>query len=348
MAHQWDVIIIGAGLAGSALAENLSRCGLRILLVEATEPGNGGASARSRGMVRVYDPVPELMRYNLDGVREWRRLNQRWPGLFCQCGLLYLLKEAHIPGAQALLPAFSSPDYPIDLISREQARQLIPGLNIPQQAEVLYEPLAGYVDPRLACQLLAHQARVQGTEVLAGVQVTSVESHPQGVSVHTAHQRFSGRLAVVAAGAYSRTLLPDIPMFSRSIALAHLYSVESQAPQACLIDEYSGSYMRPGSASFFFAGGAVQQDADEPTQLQHNPSAHSANLALAQKRLPDTPLQLSHGWNGYDGYTTDFLPQIKLMGEHHLALFCGFSGRGAKYIPAAARQFSQQLQEYLQ
>ncbi len=348
MAHQWDIIIIGAGLAGSALAANLSQCGLRILLVEATEPGNGGASARSRGMVRVYDPVPELMRYNLNGVREWRRLNQRWPGLFCQCGLIYLLKEAHIPGVQAVLPTFSSPDYPIELISREQAAQLIPGLNIPQQAGVLYEPLGGYIDPRLACQLLAHQARVQGTELLAGVQVTGVESHPNSISVHTTHQIFTGRLAVVAAGAHSRTLLSDLPVFSRSIALANLYSQEAQAPQTCLIDEYSGSYMRPGSASFVFAGGAAQQDADEPSQLQHKQSAHSVNLALAQKMLPDTPLQLSNGWDGYDGYTTDFLPQIKLMGERHLALFCGFSGRGAKYIPAAARQFSQQLQEYLQ
>ncbi|NDJ58212.1 FAD-binding oxidoreductase [Enterobacteriaceae bacterium 4M9] len=348
MENQWDIIIIGAGLAGSALAENISRSGLRTLLVDATEPGSGGASARSRGMVRVYDPDPTLMQYNVEGVREWRRLNQRWPGLFCQCGLIYLLKEANIAGAQALLPTFSSPDYPIELISREQALRLMPGLNIPAQAGILYEPHGGYVNPRLACQLLAHQAQEQGAEVLAGVQVTGVESQTDGVRVHTAQQILTARLAVVAAGAHSRTLLADIPVFSRSIALANLYSVQAQAPQTCLIDEYSGSYLRPGSASFVFAGGAPQHDADEPEQLQHHQSAHSVNLHLAQKMLPDTPFQLSHGWDGYDGYTTNFLPQVQLMKERHLALFCGFSGRGAKYIPATARQFSQQLQEFLQ
>lgn len=348
MVNQWDVIIIGAGLAGSALAENISQRGLRILLVEATEPGNGGASAQSRGMVRVYDPDPTLMRYNVDGVREWQRLNQRWPGLFCQCGLIYLLKEAHIPGVKAVLPTFSSPEYPIELISHEQAGQLLPGLHIPPQAGVLYEPRGGYVNPRLACQLLAHQAREQGTEVLSGVQVTGVESHHDGVCVHTVYQRFTARLAVVAAGAHSRTLLPQTPVFSRSIALATLYSAQAQAPQICLIDEDSGSYMRPGSASFVFAGGAAQQDADEPSQLQHNQHAHSLNLALAQTLLPEAQLQLSHGRDGYDGYTRDFLPQMQLMRERHLALFCGFSGRGAKYIPAAARQFSQQIEEYLQ
>lgn len=348
MANHWDIIIIGAGLAGSALAENISRSGLRTLLLESAEPGSGGASARSRGIVRVYDPNPTLMQYNVGGVREWRRLNQRWPGIFRQCGIVYLLKEEHIPDAQLLLREFSSSEYPVEFISRQQAQQRMPGLNIPLRAGILYEPQGGYVNPRLACQLLAHQAREQGAELLEGASVNRIESQSRGVSVHTAQQVFTARLAVVAAGAHSRTLLPEIPLFSRSIPLSTLYSQSAQAPQICLIDEYSGSYMRPGSASFVFAGGAPQHDADLPAALPQTQGLHPANLQLAQQMLPGVPLQLSHGWDGYDGYTTDFLPQTRLIADRHLALFCGFSGRGAKYIPDAARQFSQQLCEYLQ
>ncbi|WON77777.1 FAD-dependent oxidoreductase [Serratia sp. UGAL515B_01] len=348
MVNHWDIIIIGAGLAGSALAENISQSGLRTLLLESAEPGSGGASARSRGIVRVYDPNPTLMQYNVGGVREWQRLNQRWPGIFRRCGVIYLLREEHIPGAQVLLREFSSSEYPIELISRQQAQKLMPELNIPPKAGILYESQGGYVNPRLACQLLAHQAREQGTELLEGVQANRVESQRSGVNVHTEHQVLSARLAVVAAGAYSRTLIPEIPLFSRSIPLSTLYSTDAQAPQTCLIDEYSGSYMRPGSTSFVFAGGAPQHDAAAPTALPQSISAHSANLQLAQQMLPGIPLQLSHGWDGYDGYTADFLPQTRLIAERHLALFCGFSGRGAKYIPDAARQFSQQILEYLQ
>ncbi len=348
MANHWDIIIIGAGLAGSALAENISQSGLRTLLLESAEPGSGGASACSRGIVRVYDPSPTLMQYNVGGVREWRRLNQRWPGIFRQCGIIYLLREEHIQGAQGLLRAFSSSEYPIALISRHQAQRVMPGLNIPSQAGILHEPQGGYVNPRLACQLLAHQAREQGTELLEGVQVKRVESQSNGVSVHTEHQVLTARLAVVAAGAHSRTLIPEIPLFSRSIPLSTLYSTGAQAPQTCLIDEYSGSYMRPGSTSFVFAGGAPQHDATAPAALPQTRGVHPANLQLAQQMLPDVPLQLSHGWDGYDGYTADFLPQTRLIAERHLALFCGFSGRGAKYIPDAARQFSQQICEYLQ
>lgn len=348
MTNQWDVIIIGAGLAGSALAENISQSGLRILLLESAEPGSGGASARSRGIVRVYDPNPTLMQHNVGGVHEWRRLNQRWPGIFRQCGIVYLLKEDNIPHARLLLREFSSPDYPIELISRQQAQKLMPRLNIPLQAGILYEPQGGYINPRLACQLMAQLAREQGAELLEGVQVKHIESQNSGVSVHTEHQVFTARLAVVAAGAHSRALIPEIPLFSRSIPLSTLYSMHAQAPQACLIDEYSGSYLRPGSASFVFAGGAPQHDAQGPNALPQTDGLHPANLQLAQQLLPGIPLQLSHGWDGFDGYTTDFLPQIKLIAERHLALFCGFSGRGAKYIPDAARQFSQQIREYLQ
>lgn len=233
MANHWDIIIIGAGLAGSALAENISRSGLRTLLLESAEPGSGGASARSRGIVRVYDPNPTLMQYNVGGVREWRRLNQRWPGIFRQCGIVYLLKEEHIPDAQLLLREFSSSEYPVEFISRQQAQQRMPGLNIPLRAGILYEPQGGYVNPRLACQLLAHQAREQGAELLEGASVNRIESQSRGVSVHTAQQVFTARLAVVAAGAHSRTLLPEIPLFSRSIPLSTLYSQSAQAPQIC-------------------------------------------------------------------------------------------------------------------
>ncbi|BET98880.1 NAD(P)/FAD-dependent oxidoreductase [Xenorhabdus taiwanensis] len=348
MANHWDIIIIGAGLAGSALAENISQSGLRTLLLESSEPGSGGASARSRGIVRVFDLNPILMQYNVGGVREWRRLNQRWPGIFHQCGVIYLLREEHIPSAQALLREFSSSEYPIEFISSQQAQRLMPGLNIPSQAGILYESQGGYVNPRLACQLLAHHAQKQGAELLEGVQVKRVESQSNGVSIHTENQVLTARLAVVAAGAYSRTLIPDIQLFSRSIPLTTLYCPDAQAPQTCLIDEYSGSYMRPGSTSFVFAGGAPQNDAATPAALPQTRSVHPTNLQLAQQMLPAIPLQLSHGWEGYDGYTADFLPQTRLIIERHLALFCGFSGRGAKYIPDAARQFSQQILEYLQ
>ncbi|MGP2502519.1 NAD(P)/FAD-dependent oxidoreductase [Pantoea ananatis] len=348
MANQWDIIIIGAGLAGTALAENISWSGLSTLLLDSAEPGCGGASARSRGIVRVYDPNPTLMHYNVGGVREWRRLNERWPGIFRQCGILYLLREENIPDAQQLLREFSSSDYPIELIPLQQAQTLMPGLSIPSQAGILYEPRGGYVNPRLACQLMVHQALERGVELLEGAQVKRIESQKNRVSVHTEQNIYTSRLVVVAAGAHSRVLVPEIPLFSRSIPLSTLFSAGAQAPEACLIDEYSGSYLRPGTASFVFAGGAPQYDAPTPTALPKTNGLHPANLELAQQMLPGIPFQLSHGWDGYDGYTSNYLPQIKLIAERNLALFCGFSGRGAKYIPDAARQFSQQIIEYLQ
>lgn len=348
MTNPWDFIVIGAGLAGSSLAANLSLTGARTLLLEAAAPGCGGASARSRGIVRVYDPNSTLMRYNVGGVREWRRLNQRWPGIFTECGIVYLLRAENIAAAQALTGEFSSPDYPITLLSQKQAKVLMPDLHIPSQAGILFEEKGGYVNPRLACQLLANQAREQGAELLEGISVTRLESQRDGVAVHTDNQVFHARLAVVATGAYSPGLVPESVLFSRSIPLSNLYSSTAQAPGKCLIDEYSGSYMRPGSPAFVFAGGAQQHDAPTPEALPQTAGWHPANLELARKLLPDTPLQHSHGWDGYDGYTADFLPEVRLLADRHVALFCGFSGRGAKYIPDAARQFSLQLREYLQ
>lgn len=123
-----------------------------------------------------------------------------------------------------------------------------------------------------------------------------------------------------------------------------------QLPQeTCLIDEHSGNYIPPGSTSFVFAGGAQQYDATSPAALPQTFGSHQANLPLAQQMLQDIPVQLSNGcWDGYDGYTSNFLPHARLIAERHLALFYGISGRGAKYIPDAARQISRQIGKYLQ
>ncbi|MEI7375996.1 FAD-dependent oxidoreductase [Dickeya chrysanthemi] len=343
----WDIVIIGAGLAGSALAANVSQPGRRTLVLEATTPGSGGASAHSRGIVRVYDPNPSLMRKNVGGVQEWRRLNQRWPGVFTSCGVLYLLKDAHRETALPMIEAFSSPDYPIELISAQQAMQLLPGLSIPPQTSVIWEPGGGYVNPRLACQLLIEQARRQGAEILEGTTVSAVEPGRNGVRVRAGGVTVRTRLAVIAAGAYSSELAPVRGLFSRSIPLSSLYSPSVQAPGVCLIDEDSGSYLRPNSAAFVFAGGSTQHDAPFVHQLSWLPERHQMNQQLAQQRLPGTELCLVDGRDGYDGYTPDFIPEISVMPDAGLALFCGFSGRGAKYIPDAARQFSEQLQAML-
>ncbi|WP_373328642.1 NAD(P)/FAD-dependent oxidoreductase [Cronobacter turicensis] len=342
-----DLIIIGAGLAGSALASFASRLGLRVLVLDVTTPGAGGATAHSRGIVRVYDQHPVLMEMNRDGVTEWARTAQRWPGVFTRCGVLYLLKDEHRDNARSAIDDFSDDDYPMAFIEPARAREMLPALTPNAGDVILWEPLGGYVNPRLACQAFIAEARQHGAQVLEGTRVSAVNQTREGASVTAGSQTFTARLAVVAAGANSVTLAADCPVFSRTIPLSSLYSPTGEAPGVCLLDERSGGYLRPDGRDVAFVGGAPQHDAARPEQLQWSKANQRYHQKLTQHLLPGSDLHVVDGRDGYDGYTADLLPEIRLEKDKAIALFCGFSGRGAKYIPAAARRFSEQIKERL-
>src|SRR5215471_14374432 len=74
-AEQADVVIIGAGLAGSAAARALASRGRSVVLVEAFEPGHrrGGSHGSARIFRRAY-PDPLYVRLTGDAQALWREL----------------------------------------------------------------------------------------------------------------------------------------------------------------------------------------------------------------------------------------------------------------------------------
>ncbi|WP_350306505.1 NAD(P)/FAD-dependent oxidoreductase [Photorhabdus viridis] len=351
MASQWDLIIVGGGLAGSALASWCSQLPLKILLLEATVPGAGGATAHSRGIIRVYDPLYALMTKSIQGIKVWSEIAVKHPDVFTRCGLVYLLKAEHQALARERIAEFSSDEYPIHMLSEAESACRFPALQhhcFSNGRITLWEPLGGYVNPRQAAHIFVDKARFHGVEILEGSPVKAVREVPGGVEVITGvGTRLPARLAVIATGAHTPQLYPESQIFSRTIPLSCLQSMQFDAPEQCVIDENSGGYLRPESSSFFFVGGATQYDASDPDQLHWQPEQANARHHQLANQLLLCQSTVVDGRNGYDGYTANYLPEIQCLPDRDIAIFSGFSGRGAKYIPWAAREFSQQLAERL-
>ena len=80
-----DVIVIGAGVAGCAVARELARYDLDVLVLEAGYDVACGASRTNSGIVHGgYDPIPGTLkaRYNVAGAR-------MMPGLAAEIGFRY-------------------------------------------------------------------------------------------------------------------------------------------------------------------------------------------------------------------------------------------------------------------
>ena len=173
-----DVIVIGAGSVGANVAYRLAVRGARVTVLEAGAPG-GGTSGVSFAWTNSFNKTPrDYHDLNTAGMAEHRALAQELGGgaWHPQEGAI-AWEEA--PAARAHLKEtverLASWDYPVELISPQQARALEPDLHIaPHVDEVVYTKSEGYVEVvPLIGALLAHAMRL-GAHVLAGQRVTGV------------------------------------------------------------------------------------------------------------------------------------------------------------------------------
>ncbi len=343
-----EIAVIGGGLAGAALAWALAERQHPALLIERSTIGGGGATAHSRGIVRAYDPEPRLVVLGLEGVRVWAELEAERPGLFRRPGVLYFPAPGSRDRVRAFIADHREVSYPVELIDGAAAADVCPVLHEDlacADRPALWEPAGGYVDPRAGARLLADTAQALGGTVLEGCAIEAIAPRADGVELRTSAGRLTVRRAIVAAGAAALELLPDrATLFCRSIPLTSFADEPSATPQVCLIDEVSRCYLRPGGPELYFGGGARQVDAPVPGQLTVDPAAaNQENLVLSRRVLATSGNAVLAAHIGHDAYTPDFLPISVLPDAGGVGLLAGFSGRGAKYIPALARRYAAAL-----
>ncbi|WP_018507812.1 bifunctional tRNA (5-methylaminomethyl-2-thiouridine)(34)-methyltransferase MnmD/FAD-dependent 5-carboxymethylaminomethyl-2-thiouridine(34) oxidoreductase MnmC [Thiobacillus thioparus] len=166
------VAVVGAGVAGAAVAHALAQRGVAVTVLERAD---SPAQAASGNPVAVFRPVisrddnraTRLTRAAfLHDLRAWAMLDGvEW----ARCGVLHLAKntEAAVKQQQALAATMPPTDYAY-WVERDEARELA---NWPVAASGVYYPTAGWVVPGSLCRAwLDHPAiRVQANCTVARV-----------------------------------------------------------------------------------------------------------------------------------------------------------------------------------
>lgn len=336
-----DVIIIGGGLSGASLLYACQQRGLSALMVEDSTVGGGGATAHSRGMVRVYDPQPELAEYASAGLRFWRSFGADHPEVYTAIGLAYFLAPENEEKARAFIERYDNSDLGMEIVPAAEIAARCPALHSDYTQTgrlAIWEPQAGHINPRIAARALTDRAQSLGASAIEGVKVRRLQENADHIRVETGFGGIKARRVIVATGAAPHLLDTPEAVRTRSIVLSSFTSKSDHHPDLCLIDEAKGCYLRPGQTGHFYVGGAKPQQCATPEELDVNEAEAMAQNTDFRKALLESdayePLSLHVG---HDGYTDDFLPILKDPGEGRAGAFCGFSGRGAKYIPALAQ-----------
>lgn len=240
-----DVVVVGGGIHGCALAYELSRGGLEVTLLERDVIAAGASGGPGMRGVRANDrdarELPLMRRaYDL-----WPTLSERLgrPSGYKRTGGLELMDATTFadPAAMARIRAqVTLQDHqgiPSELVSGPDLAALEPGIDLDNVAAAVYCPLDGVADHTQATAAYAAAALEIGAQILEGVAVTSVNADGGriGAAALTADGAvFRGRIAtVLLVNSYTQ------PLLERSFGL-HL-PVWRWTPQVTMIQPPSGA-----------------------------------------------------------------------------------------------------------
>ncbi len=131
MAQQvWDVVVVGAGMAGASLAWRLARAGAAVLVLERESQPGYHSTGRSAALFMESYGTPQVRALT----RASRAFYTHPPAGFCSHPLLHPRGVLHVArtGQQALLDealaAYRAEGLQADLLDAAQARALVPSL----------------------------------------------------------------------------------------------------------------------------------------------------------------------------------------------------------------------------
>lgn len=343
MNMDYQVAVIGAGIIGASIAARLLHLGLNVVLLEQGSVASLGASGYSGGLLRLYDADPLLMQLTAHSLRVMHEppFADSYTRALRRSGVLYRAAVEQADVLDAAIEQYASADYPL-----HRVRGIGPWAGRADRAD-LYEPHACIGDVRAATVRLCQGVRRDGL-LIEHCRVESIDWQADGsAQIQLGEARLHCQTVVLASGAWTRRLLPELTLESRAIPLARVQT-EAAWPLP-LIDAVSGSYAIPLTPHIVQSGCGLRDRALLPEQLALPDARH---IEDARQRVS----QLAGGGQvrvldivpGFDSYSADGRPLLGFVDEQRgLYVACGMSGLGFKFAPGLADLAARQIQGYL-
>ncbi len=208
----YDVIVIGVGGMGSATVYHLARRGLSVLGLERFDiPHELGSSHGHSRIIRLaYAEHPNY-------VPLLRRAYALWHELEDMAGEKLLIVTGGIDAGaensstvQGSLCACAIHHLPHERLDATALGRRFPGYRLAPEMVGIYQPDAGFLLPERCVLAHASAARSLGAEARTRERVLRWDATDAGVVVETEQGTYRARKLVIAAGAWSRTLVPAL------------------------------------------------------------------------------------------------------------------------------------------
>lgn len=235
----YDVVIIGAGVSGSASARELSRYKVNACVIEKAEDVCSGTSKANSGIVHAgFDaPVGSLMaKLNVKGNEMMEELSKELDFPFKKNGSLVIcLSKNDMPKLQELYDRGRKNGVKdLKILSKEDVLKLEPNINEEVYA-ALYAPTGGIVCPFGLNIALAENATTNGVEFKFNTEAKDIEKIDDGFIIKTNNGDIKTKYIVNAAGVYADKF--------HNMVSENKINITARKGEYCLLDKTAGCHV---------------------------------------------------------------------------------------------------------
>jgi sarcosine oxidase subunit beta len=346
-----DVIIIGGGIMGCATAYNLAKRGVKSLVLEKEEIGNGGSCRNAGGCRQSARDVRELPLAMYAVANIWPTLSDEL-GInteYYQGGNLRLGKtEAHVKTLTALVGKSTAVGLDVKMISGDEAREICPHMS----KEILgasWCPTDGHANPLQTTLGYYRKALSLGATFVTGVTVSGLKKSKGRVrQVVTDDGVYEADKILLCAGYPSRaianTVQVDIPVERET---SEVFVTEQQPPMFEVMlgtaeADFYGHQSPHGSFVLGGMGGLQKYTSNSSGFETHNVTAPCLSRGVISYFPSLKDVKIIRTWAGHYDVCIDGVPVIDNVDEvPGLTLGFGFCGHGFGISPAVSIALSE-------
>ena len=197
-----DVIIIGAGITGCAIASELGRYDLSVIVLESGHDVASGATKANSGIIHAgFDAVPGTKKaeYNVRGASMYPALCEKLNVEYKKNGALVIaLSEEDRLTVEALFErGIKNKVAGLRVLERDEVLALEPEIN-PDVICALYAPSSAIVSPYEVAFALADDAATNGVNFIFNASVENVHKETGLFSIETSVGKFTSKTVITA------------------------------------------------------------------------------------------------------------------------------------------------------
>lgn len=350
----YDVIIVGAGSMGMAAGYYLVKAGKNVLMLDAFDPPHeeGSHHGETRIIRFAYGEGASYVPFVLRAGQLWKELEaETSESLFLQTGVMNVGQSDHT-FLQNVRTSAKLYDLPLEQYTAAEAMEKWPGLALPEDLVVCYEPTAGVLHVEACIAAYKKLALAQGAILHTNEKVHAIKTEDI-VQIHTKKGLYDARNLIVTAGAWASELLqtmnlsypitPTRKTFAWFEADEQLYR-DTTFPAYCFEFADSAYY---GFPSIHGAGlklgrhdGGEPIDPNEPMRPFDNQDAadlqHFLNRFMPQHGALAFGKTCKYSVTPDEHFIIDFLPN-----HRNIVIAAGFSGHGFKFSSAVGEVLTE-------